>query len=147
MNIQELETISNLDLNVLVFILNNDGYLSIKQTQRNFFKRETGSSSNSGLSFPDFQKLGEAFSFHSIELKKESWKNKLATFMHSEGPSLCNVFLDLHQEFEPRLKSKMVDGIISTPELDDMYPFMDPAEIAAVRVSALNIYKRKIIND
>jgi acetolactate synthase-1/2/3 large subunit len=91
------------------------------------------------LSFPDFQKLGEAFSFHSVELKKENWKNELATFMQSEGPSLCNVFLDLHQEFEPRLKSKMVDGIISTPELDDMHPFMDPAEIAAIRASALNI--------
>jgi acetolactate synthase-1/2/3 large subunit len=139
MNIQELETISHLGLSVLVFILNNDGYLSIKQTQRNFFKREAGSSSNSGLSFPDFQKLGEAFSFHSVELKKENWKNELATFMQSEGPSLCNVFLDLHQEFEPRLKSKMVDGIISTPELDDMHPFMDPAEIAAIRASALNI--------
>jgi acetolactate synthase-1/2/3 large subunit len=139
MNIQELETISNLGLNVLVFILNNDGYLSIKQTQRNFFKREAGSSSQSGLSFPDFQKLGEAFSFRSIELKKENWKNKLADFMKLSGPSLCNTFLDLHQEFEPRLKSKMVDGVISTPELDDMHPFMDPVEIASIRASATNI--------
>lgn len=139
MNIQELETISNLGLNVLVFILNNDGYLSIKQTQRNFFKREAGSSSQSGLSFPDFQKLGEAFSFRSIELKKENWKNRLAEFMDVAGPSLCNTFLDLHQEFEPRLKSKMVDGVISTPELDDMHPFMEPTEIASIRASATNI--------
>lgn len=139
MNIQELETISNLGLNVLVFILNNDGYLSIKQTQRNFFKREAGSSSQSGLSFPDFQKLGEAFSFRSIELKKENWKKRLADFMSLAGPSLCNTFLDLHQEFEPRLKSKMVDGVISTPELDDMHPFMDPTEIASIRASATNI--------
>jgi acetolactate synthase-1/2/3 large subunit len=139
MNIQELETISNLGLNALVFILNNDGYLSIKQTQRNFFKREAGSSSQSGLSFPDFQKLGEAFSFRSIELKKENWRNRLADFMGVAGPSLCNTFLDLHQEFEPRLKSKMVDGVISTPELDDMHPFMDPTEIASIRASATNI--------
>lgn len=139
MNIQELETISNLGLNVLVFILNNDGYLSIKQTQRNFFKREAGSSSQSGLSFPDFRKLGEAFSFRSIELKKENWKNTLADFMKLSGPSLCNTFLDLHQEFEPRLKSKMVDGVISTPELDDMHPFLDPVEIASIRASATNI--------
>ena len=55
------------------------------------------------------------------------------------GPSLCNTFLDLHQEFEPRLKSKMVDGVISTPELDDMHPFMDPTEIASIRASATNI--------
>lgn len=139
MNIQELETISGLKLNVLVFILNNDGYLSIKQTQRNFFKREAGSSSKSGLSFPNFKKLGEAFSFKSIDLKKEGWKEKLRVFLNSSGPSLCNTFLDVHQEFEPRLKSKMVDGVISTPELDDMHPFLDPQELASVRDSALNI--------
>ena len=139
MNIQELETISSLDLNVLVFILNNDGYLSIKQTQRNFFKREAGSSSQSGLSFPDFKKLGEAFSFRSIDLKKARWKERLKEFLNSPGPSLCNTFLDLHQEFEPRLKSKMVDGIICTPELDDMHPFLDPQEITSIRESALKI--------
>jgi acetolactate synthase-1/2/3 large subunit len=139
MNIQELETISHLNLNVLVFILNNDGYLSIKQTQRNFFKREAGSSSQSGLSFPDFQKLGDAFSFRSIELKKENWKKRLTEFISHKGPSLCNTFLDLHQEFEPRLKSKMVDGVITTPELDDMHPFMRPEEIASIRASALKI--------
>jgi acetolactate synthase-1/2/3 large subunit len=139
MNIQELETISHLNLNILVFILNNDGYLSIKQTQRNFFKREAGSSSQSGLSFPDFQKLGEAFSFRSIELKKENWKKRLAEFMSQNGPSLCNTYLDLHQEFEPRLKSKMVDGVISTPELDDMHPFLSPEEITSIRASALKI--------
>lgn len=139
MNIQELETISGLKLNVLVFILNNDGYLSIKQTQRNFFKREAGSSSQSGLSFPDFKKLGEAFSFRSIDLKKDGWKEKLKDFLNSPGPSLSNTFLDLHQEFEPRLKSKMTNGIISTPELDDMHPFLDPQELASIRESALKI--------
>lgn len=139
MNIQELETISGLKLNVLVFILNNDGYLSIKQTQRNFFKREAGSSSQSGLSFPDFKKLGEAFSFRSIDLKREGWREGLRNFLNSPGPSLCNTFLDLHQEFEPRLKSKMIDGVISTPELDDMHPFLDPKELASVRESALKI--------
>lgn len=139
MNIQELETISNLRLNILVFILNNDGYLSIKQTQRNFFKREAGSSSQSGLSFPDFQKLGEAFSFRSAELKNIDWKDKLAQFMSAPGPFLCNVFLDLDQEFEPRLKSKIVDGVISTPELDDMHPFLSADEISEIRLSAINI--------
>ena len=139
MNIQELETISNLGLNILVFILNNDGYLSIKQTQRNFFKREAGSSSSSGLSFPDFKKLGEAFGFDAIDLKKENWQDVLKQHMEKMGPTLCNTFLDLHQEFEPRLKSKMVDGVISTPELDDMHPFLDAQELSQVRNSALLI--------
>jgi acetolactate synthase-1/2/3 large subunit len=136
MNIQELETISNLNLNVIVFILNNDGYLSIKQTQRNFFKREAGSSSTSGLSFPDFKKLGEVFGFRSIDLKKANWQVELRVFMQEPGPSLCNADLDVHQEFEPRLKSKMVDGVITTPELDDMHPFMDAEQLTQIRNSA-----------
>jgi acetolactate synthase-1/2/3 large subunit len=139
MNIQELQTISSLGLNVAVFILNNDGYLSIKQTQRNFFKREAGSSSQSGLSFPDFKKLGEAFGFSSIELKADDWKEKLRLFLECSGPSLCDTYLDLNQEFEPRLKSKMVDGVITTPELDDMFPFLDPQELTDIRNSALKI--------
>jgi acetolactate synthase-1/2/3 large subunit len=139
MNIQELETIKNLGLNVCIIILNNDGYLSIKQTQRNFFKREAGSSSQSGLSFPNFAKLGDAFGLYSIELKKEEWALRLKDFLSRKGPSLCNVYLDLHQEFEPRLKSKMVDGVITTPELDDMHPFLEAAELAEVRNSALKI--------
>ncbi len=139
MNIQELETISNLNLNVIVFILNNDGYLSIKQTQRNFFKREAGSSSQSGLSFPDFKQLGEVFGFRSIDLKKPNWQAELATFMQQPGPSLCNAYLDIYQEFEPILKSKMVDGIITTPELDDMHPFMGPEQLKQIRDSARNI--------
>jgi len=139
MNIQELQTIAGLDLNVLVFILNNDGYLSIKQTQRNFFGREAGSSTSSGLTFPNFEKVGSAFGLFSISIEKESWKQKLSKFMEAKGPRLCNVSLDLTQEFEPRLKSKMVDGVITTPELDDMYPFLGQKELNQVRNSAQNI--------
>ena len=137
MNIQELQTIKGLGLNVLVFILYNDGYLSIKQTQRNFFGREAGSSSNSGLSFPDFQKLGDAFGFKSFCLTKNNWEGDLKRILEIPGPVLCEVELDTIQEFEPRLKSKMENGIIKTPELEDMYPFLDAEEILSVRASAL----------
>lgn len=140
MNIQELQTIAGLGLNVLVFILNNDGYLSIKQTQRNFFGREAGSSTASGLTFPDFEQVGKAFGFSSVTIGKDVWQEKLANFMEGSGAKLCNVSLDLIQEFEPRLKSKMIDGVITTPELDDMYPFLDPNELNKVRESALNLH-------
>lgn len=139
MNIQELQTIKGLNLNVLVFILNNDGYLSIKQTQRNFFGREAGSSKDSGLSFPDFIKLGEAFGFTTFSLRKEDWESTLKKVLYTTGPVFCEVELDTVQEFEPRLKSRMVDGVITTPELEDMYPFLDPQEIISVRESALSI--------
>lgn len=139
MNIQELQTISGMGLNVLVFILDNDGYLSIKQTQRNFFGREAGSSTQSGLSFPNFEKVGEAFGFRSCSLYREGWQDTLREILAANGPVLCNVHLDTKQEFEPRLKSRMVDGVIRTPELEDMFPFLDPEEIKGVRMQALAI--------
>ena len=139
LNIQELQTLRSLNLNVKVFILDNDGYLSIKQTQRNFFGRECGSSRTSGLTFPDFQRLGQGFDLPSTRLRRDHWKVDLSEFLAQKGPAICTVPLDVHQEFEPRLKSKMVDGVIRTPELDDMFPFLDRAELEAVRQSALQI--------
>jgi len=139
LNIQELQTIKGLGLNVVVFILNNDGYLSIKQTQRNFFGREAGASPASGLTFPDFRKLGEAFGFTSFSLGKQAWESDLRRVLATRGPVLCDVRLDTLQEFEPRLKSRMVDGVIQTPELEDMFPFLNPEDIRSVRESALTL--------
>lgn len=139
MNIQELQTLSELDANLKVIILDNDGYLSIKQTQRNFFGRESGSSSTSGLSFPCFEKVGEAFGLASIRIGKESWVEKLSSFLALPGSGLAVVELDLIQEFEPRLKSKMVGETIQTPELDDMYPFLDSDILDFIRSSAADV--------
>lgn len=139
MNIQELQTIARLDADIKIFILDNDGYLSIKQTQRNFFGAEAGSSPASGVTFPDFVKVGAAFGLPSVRIGKRRWKARLADFLRRGGPCLAQVELDLFQEFEPRLKSRMVDGVITTPELDDMHPFLPPEEIARIRREAAEI--------
>jgi acetolactate synthase-1/2/3 large subunit len=139
MNIQELETIVRLNVNIKIFILDNDGYLSIKQTQKNFFGAEAGSSPASGISFPNFVKVGRAFGLPAVRIGKRRWKPRLANFLCLSGPCLAQVELDVHQEFEPRLKSKMVDGVITTPELDDMHPFLPSEEIKRIRFEAAQI--------
>ena len=139
MNIQELETIVRLNGNIKIFILDNDGYLSIKQTQKNFFGAEAGSSPASGISFPDFVKVGRAFGLPAVRIGKRQWKLRLADFLCLSGPCLAQVELDVHQEFEPRLKSKMVEGVITTPELDDMHPFLPSDEIKRIRFEAAQI--------
>jgi acetolactate synthase-1/2/3 large subunit len=139
MNIQELQSIKALGKNIKVFVLDNGGYLSIKQTQRNFFGRENGCSPESGLTFPNFESVARGFGLDSTTLDHHNWSAQLALFLRDPGPAVCVVPLDRAQEFEPRLKSKMVDGVIRTPQLDDMYPFLSDAEIAAVRESALRI--------
>lgn len=127
MNLQELQTIKNLNLNIIIFIINNDGYLSIKQTQKNFFKREHGASSKSGLSFPDFTKVAKSYGIKTIHLNIKNWKKKLS-FISSKarGPLLINLSVDTIQEFEPKLKSYRKGNKLVTPSLEDMYPFLDP---------------------
>ena len=136
MNIQDLITIKNYNLNVSIFLFENDGYLSIKQTQKNFFGRENGSSSSSGLLFPSFQYLAKAcdIAFHKLDPK--DYENELQEILSQKGPQFTEVPLDLHQEFEPRLKSRAEGNRIVTPELDDMYPFLDRKLLDQVRSQA-----------
>ena len=126
LNLQELQTIKNLNLNVLIFLINNDGYLSIKQTQKNFFNKEFGSSSKSNLTFPNFAKVANSFGIKSVNLNLKNWKPRLNNILkNKKGPILINVNVDLIQEFEPRLKSKRIGQKIYTPSLEDMYPFLN----------------------
>jgi acetolactate synthase-1/2/3 large subunit len=135
MNIQELQTLRACGLNLGLFILDNNGYLSIKQTQSNFFGREHGASPGSGITFPDFALVARAFGLNTIELNDyASLESSLEQFMlHMEGPRVCVVRLYELQEFMPRLKSRMLNGKITTPELDDMFPHLPDSELASVR--------------
>ncbi len=132
MNIQELQTLAASKLNVLVVILDNGGYLSIKQTQTNFFGRFHGSNPESGVSFPDFVRVAEAFGLPTTELHPSNWKSIITKVVNATGPRVVVARLDQDQEFEPRLKSKMVDGVIQTPGLEDMYPHLDSEELSSV---------------
>ena len=124
MNLQELQTIKSLNLNIIIFLINNDGYLSIKQTQKNFFGIEHGSSPASGLTFPNFVKIANSFGIKSYNLKLKDWEIKLKKILNLKGPLFVNVDVDTKQEFEPKLKSKTVNNKIVTPSLENMYPFL-----------------------
>jgi acetolactate synthase-1/2/3 large subunit len=129
-NIQELQTISTLKLPVKVIVLNNDGYLSMRQTQSNFFGKLMGVGVGSGLSFPNYKKVGEAFDLESETITGVDMMSRLWELLQSDGPALCDVMLDPKQEFEPRLKPRQLpNGTIVSPALEDMYPFLDPEEL------------------
>jgi acetolactate synthase-1/2/3 large subunit len=135
MNLQELQSLASCDLDILLFILDNNGYLSIKQTQSNFFGREHGASPNSGVTFPDFALVAQAFGLPVTRLHdSQNIDLCLHALIHEmKGPRVCVVKLFEGQEFEPRLKSKIVDGVIRTPELDDMFPHLPTEELQSVR--------------
>lgn len=131
MNIQELQTIKHHNLSVKIFILNNDGYISIKQTQNNFFKGHTcGAGRCSGVSMPDFTKVAKAFGIKSVKLSTPAFIEKTISEVLSEkGPVLCEVITDSDYIFTPKLSSrKLDDGTMISPSLEDMYPFLDRKE-------------------
>lgn len=131
MNLQELQTIKNYNLPVKIFILNNNGYISIRQTQNNFFNgRLTACSVCSGVTLPDFTKIGKSFNLKSIKIKKATLLEKqIKEVLDYNGPVLCEVILESDYIFLPKLSSKKLeDGTMISPSLEDMYPFLDRKE-------------------
>jgi acetolactate synthase-1/2/3 large subunit len=129
-NIQELQTVVHHQLPVKIFVLDNGGYLSIRQTQVNFFGRLMGESPASGVSFPDVVKVAEAYGIPATSIESDHDFSRIIEVLNAPGPALCRVCLDPAQEFEPRLKSRqLADGTIVSPSLEDMYPFLEPEEV------------------
>lgn len=131
MNLQELQTIKHHQLPIKIFVINNDGYISIKQTQNNFFEgRHCGDGRNSGVSLPDFVKVGESFGIKSYRLDNpEKVSETIKSVLSAEGPVLCEVMVNPDYIFSPKLSSrKLDDGTMVSPSLEDMYPFLDRKE-------------------
>ena len=140
MNIQELATVAYNKLNMKLLILNNNGYHSIRQTQTNLFKPPfIGIDGQSGICFPDFAKLSDAFGLPYYTLDSEQNADAvLAEFLASDGPAVCEVVVDPTQNFAPKSSSKVLpDGRIVSPSLNDMAPFLDREEFERVTTEPL----------
>jgi acetolactate synthase-1/2/3 large subunit len=133
MNIQELQSLYSLNANVILFILENDGYLSIRQTQKNFFGKKYGSDKESGVSFPNFEDVCNAFKIQTFHLDPMMWEREIVSILEKDGPLAVVIPLAVNQEFEPRLKSKMTKNGIITPPLDDMFPHLDNKVLEDIR--------------
>jgi len=131
MNLQELQTVAHNRLKIVIFVLNNGGYLSIRTTQSNFFGKLIGEGAESGVSFPDFVKIAEAHGLRGMKIEGKNFSAQIAEALASEGPILCEVILDRAQGFEPKLSSKKLpDGRMVTAPLEDMAPFLPRDEFA-----------------
>ena len=133
MNLQELQTIRGLNLPVKIFIYNNRGYHSIRQTQDNYFAGHiVGCGTDSGVSFPDFEKIAAAFGFPFRRCSGHDGMERLISeTLNSDGPQFCELMLDLGQPFAPKLTSRKLESgrMISSP-LEDMAPFLSREELA-----------------
>ncbi len=133
MNLQELQTIANYRLPVKILLLNNNGYLSIRQTQTAYFSDNlSGFDAGSGVGLPDFQRLMAGFDLPFRRCDRHAGLgDAIEWLLATDGPGVCEFILDPEQGFEPKLASKMLsDGRMSTPPLEDMHPFMSRDELA-----------------
>ncbi len=136
MNLQELQTMKHYHLPLKLFILNNDGYVSIQQTQKNFFNSHfVACTEDSGVTFPDFIHVAESFGLPALRLNSPaSLAEDLSRILDMEGPVVCEIMLDRGYAFTPKLSArKLEDGTMVSPSLEDMFPFLSSEELEAAR--------------
>jgi len=131
MNVQELETLRRLNLPVKIFILNNQGYGSIRTSQRNYFQGHyVASDASSGLTLPDWRAVVESYKvpFFSIGTHADL-RAGIAATLSVAGPAVCEVAIPPDQATMPRVTSKQrADGSLVSAPMEDMAPFLDREE-------------------
>ena len=141
MNLQELQTIISNKLPIKIFLINNNGYHSIRITQTNLFNKNfVGIGPESGdLSFPEYKKIAEAFGYkyYSASSNKEM-KEVVDEVLKLKGPVFTEIFTDTDQVWEPKSSTKRLeDGTLVSPPLEDLAPFLPRDELKKVMVIPL----------
>ena len=130
MNIQELQTLVHYKLPVILFVLNNKGYLTIKLMQQNHFGRYTGSDAGSGVSCPDIIKVANAYGIKAERISNhKELHEKMDHILDHDEPFVCEIIMPEDQPLIPRVSSlKKPDGTIVSKPLEDLYPFLSREE-------------------
>lgn len=134
MNLQELQTVLTNHLPIKLFVINNQGYHSIRQTQNNLFSghSKVGIGPESGdLSFPDYGKLAVAFGYPYLAAhSNEEMKELVDRALEHDGAVFCEIFVSPEQVFEPKSGTKKLeDGSLFSPPLEDLTPFLPKEEV------------------
>jgi len=134
MNLQELQTMKNLGLDIKIFIVNNNGYLTIKHTHNALYKSNGDASAcgrNSGVTFPDFELVSQAFGFEFTRIKTarnlDQW---IQDVLSHTGPLVAEFAMKEFQELIPKSAVKVrPDGTAYSGPLEDLYPFLSTEEL------------------
>lgn len=133
MNIQELQTIAHHRLPIKLFVFDNQGYLSIKHTQTNYFNGFfVGCDPKSGVSCPSTERIAGAYGIKVFKIpQRRGMEAVIRQALSWKGPVMVDVRLDPMQSFEPRVTSaRLNDGRMVSKPLEDMYPFLSREELA-----------------
>ncbi len=133
-NIQELETLSRLQLPIKIFVLNNNGYGSIKATQTTHFNgRYVCCNPQSGLTLPDICRIATAYGLKATRIENQkNLKEKVLEVIQAEGTIICDLLVDPDIPTSPRVSSQVLpDGRIVSNPMEDLWPFLDREEFAS----------------
>ncbi|MBT8342130.1 MAG: thiamine pyrophosphate-binding protein [Desulfatitalea sp.] len=133
-NIQELQTLSRLELPIKIFILNNNGYGSIKAMQENHFSgRYVCCHPESGLTLPDICRVGAAYGIQTTRIEDQcNLHESIQKVIETRGTIICDVVMDPTVPSAPRISSQVLeDGRIVSRPLEDLWPFLDREEFAS----------------
>lgn len=135
MNIQELEVIRRDKLPIKIFILDNQGYSAIRNTQTNVFNGHfVGCNSQSGLTLGNIKGVAEAYGIKTFELKHaDNMAHTISEVLNYDGSALCMVWVDPAQPIEPRQANyRTPEGQMASRPLEDMRPLLDREELEQI---------------
>jgi len=141
MNIQEFATIKHNNLPIKVFIFNNNGYLLIRHTQRNFMEgRLFGEGPETGVWCPDAVKVADAYGIKGVRIDSVNGiDDKIDEVLDYDGPVICDVITPEWQLIIPRVSSeKRPDGVLVPRPYEDMYPYLDHEQLKKEMVAELS---------
>ncbi|MHB8303513.1 MAG: thiamine pyrophosphate-binding protein [Acidobacteriaceae bacterium] len=130
-NIQELETVARLKLPIKFFVLNNDGYASIRASQKNYFGQASiGCDDRTGLTVPNLAKIAAAYGIPSVLVENQrDLRGDVRRILDTPGPVLCDIHVIPDESRAPRLSSvQRPDGSFVSKPLEDLWPFLDRKE-------------------
>jgi acetolactate synthase I/II/III large subunit len=133
-NIQELETVARLNLPIKFFVLNNDGYASIRASQANYFGKATiGCDERTGLTIPSLSKIANAYGIKSAVIADQhDLRGDVRRVLDTPGPVVCDVHVIPDETRAPRLSSvQKPDGSFVSKPLEDLWPFLEREEFLA----------------
>lgn len=139
MNLQELQTIVFHKLPIKIFVVNNGGYHSMRQTEGNLFPEysKVGIGPESGdLSFPDMHKIADAYGIPYFMAKtNKEIPDIVDAMLKIQGYAMCEIFVDINQKFEPKSATKRLeDGTLVSPPLEDLAPFLPREELEKIMI-------------
>jgi acetolactate synthase-1/2/3 large subunit len=130
MNAQELETMRRLQLPIKVFVINNNGFASIRASQENYFQHLVAADPSSGLSLPDVKEVARAYGVPAVSIRsQQDLRLQVRAVLDAPGPVVCEVLAPSDEQRAPRLASmQRPDGSMVSKPLEDLWPFLDREE-------------------